>query len=383
MIDIYLLYNKTKTGKSLAFLLCAILTKIMQNPFNIFFPKKMVGVDVGTASVKVVEISRWGQGRTLENYGEIKSDFIYKEPLTDSKMGEGMLASSFVSTAVRGILDEAKIKTKSAIFSIPDFSTFCTSFEMPPMPEKEVKDAIYYNASQYITLPIAEVTLDWHVVTNDGAAKNEPIKVFLVAIPNQVISEYKKIAKDAGLNLYALEAEAMGITRALIRHTKRTICLMDIGVQSSTINIIDNGFLKRSYTFNFYSNQLTRVISSALGIPEKEAEEIRNKEGLNSPRPELLEALVPLIDPLVGKIRSISAEFSQTEKKEIEEIYLTGGTARLPGLKEYFEKATGKKVYLPNCFSDLLYPPILENTLRDMSPSFAVAVGVALSGLET
>jgi type IV pilus assembly protein PilM len=355
----------------------------MQNPFNIFFPKKMVGVDIGTASVKVVEISRWGQGRTLENYGEIKSDFIYKEPLTDAKMGEGMLASSFVSTAVRGILDEAKIKTRSAIFSIPDFSTFCTSFDMPPMPEKEIKDAIYYNASQYITLPISEVTLDWHVVTNGSAAKNEPIKVFLVAIPNQVISEYQKIAKDAGLELYALEAEAMGITRALIRHTKRTICLMDIGVQSSTINIIDNGFLKRSYTFNFYSNQLTRVISSALGIPEKEAEEIRNKEGLNSSRPEISEALVPLIDPLIGKIRSISAEFSQTEKKEIEEIYLTGGTASLPGLKEYFEKALGKKVYLPNCFSDLLYPPILENTLRQMSPSFAVAVGVALSGLET
>ncbi len=351
----------------------------MWNPFNILFPKRMVGIDVGTSSIKIVEISRWGKGKTLENYGEIKSDVIYKESLTDSRMGGTLLASNFVSTAIRAVLDEAKIKTKSAIFSIPDFSTFCTSFEIPPMPEKEIKDAIYYNASQYITLPISEVTLDWHIMPNGGG----PLKVFLVAIPNQVIAEYQKMALDAGLKLYALEAEALGITRALVKNNKKTICLMDIGVQSSTINIIDNGSLKRSYTFNFYSNQLSRAVSAALGISDKEAEEIKNKEGIISSREGVAQTMQLLIDPLLVKIRSICAEFLQTEKKEVEEIYLTGGTAHLPGLKEYFTESLGKKTYVPNCFSDLLYPPILEETLRGLSPSFSVAVGVALSGLET
>jgi len=355
---------------------------IFKNPFGALFPKKMVGIDVGTSSIKIVEVSRFGDGKTLENYGEIKSAFVYREALPNGQKGVNLLAGSSVSNAIKAIMDEAKMKTRSVVFSIPDFSTFCTSFEIPNMPEKEISEAVYYNASQYITLPISEVTLDWRIIANSPGDKNSLLKVFLVAVPNQVVQEYQKIAKDAGLELYALEAEALGITRALIKNNKKTVCLMDIGVQSSTINIIDNGFLKRSYSFNFYSSQLARAVSSALGVEISKAEEIKNKEGITSSREGVSDTLYLLIDPLLSKIRSISAEFFQTEKKEVEEIYLIGGTANLPGLKEYFEESLKKKVYVPNCFSDLLYPPILENTLREMSPSFSVAVGVALSGIE-
>ena len=375
MIDIDLLYNsiRLKTRRNFA----------MWNPFLVFFPKKMVGIDVGTSSIKVVEVSHWGHGKTLENYAEIQSSLVYKGPASDAKTPANLLAGTVVSNAIKAMLDEANIKTKSVIFSIPDFSTFCTSFDIPPMPEKEIRDAIYYNASQYITLPITEVTLDWQIIPNAPGNTNLPIKVFLVAIPNQVIAEYQEMAKQAGLELNALEAEALGITRALIKNSKKTVCLMDIGVQSSTVNIIDNGFLKRSYSFNFYSNQLSRAVASALGVCDAEAEEIKKKEGLVSSRQALSETLHLLVDPLVAKLRSISAEFSQSEKKEIEEVYITGGTANLPGLKEYFQDQLGKKTSVPNCFSDLLYPPILDTTLRQMSPSFSVAVGAALSGLET
>ena len=353
----------------------------MLNPFKMFFPKRMVGVDIGTSAVKIVEISKWGQGKTLENYGEINSSFISSEPLINVKKGAGVLSNSLASTAIRGVLDEAHIRTKAVIFSIPDFSTFCTSFEMPTMPEKEIAAAIKYNAAQYITLPIKEVTLDWKIIPPLLGAKNPSIKVFLVAVPNQVIQEYQTMAKNAGLEIYALEAEALSITRALIRNNKKTICLMDIGVQSSTINIIDKGFLRRSYSFNFYSGQLSKAVSSALGIGLEKAEEIKNKEGLISSRPGVPETLYLLIDPLIAQIKNISAEFFQAEQKQVEEIYLTGGTANLPGLKEYFAESLKKSVYVPNCFSDFLYPPVLDQELKEMSPRFSVAVGAALAGL--
>jgi len=104
-----------------------------KNPFMMFFPKKMLGVDVGTSSIKIVEISRWGGGKTLENYGEVASTALYKEPVKTFERGSYLLSDFFVSRAVTAILQEAKIKTKEAIFSIPDFSTFCTSMELPPM----------------------------------------------------------------------------------------------------------------------------------------------------------------------------------------------------------------------------------------------------------
>lgn len=358
------------------------MRNIFINPFKVFFPKRMVGIDIGASSVKVVEISRWGKGNTLENYGEVKSSVIYKKDASIAEKPGNLFSDGSASMIIKAILEEAKIKTKEAVFSAPDFSTFCTSFDMPNMPAKEIPEAIKYSASQYITLPISEVALDWQIISTPPENKKSPIKVFLAAMPNQVVREYQEIAKISGLELYALEAEALSVVRALVKNRKKTICLMDIGVQSSTINIVDNGFLKRSYSFNFHGSQLSKTVSSVLGVELDKAEEIKNKEGILSSRQNMAEALYLLINPLLAETRSISGEFFQSEQKQVEEIYLTGGVANLPGLKEYFAESLKKDVYVPNCFTDFLYPPILEETIKEMSPRFSVAVGAALGGLE-
>ncbi len=348
-----------------------------------FFPKKMVGVDAGTASIKIVELSRWGAGKTLENYGEIKSASLYKEPFRNVEKGTYLLSDYFVSRAIRAVLDEAKIRTKAAIFSIPDFSCFCVSFDLPPMSQKEIQQAVYYNAPQYIPLPITETTLDWKLIAGAPGDKQSSLKIFLVAIPNQVIQEYQRVAQMAGLELYAVEAEVLGISRALAKDSKKCICLIDIGVQSTTINVIDKGKLKKSYSFGFAGSQLTYAISSVLNLGHVEAEEIKKKEGLISAKENISNTLYLLIDPLLVEVKKILSDFYLQEEKEADEIYLTGGTSALPGLKEYFAEILKKKVEIPNCFSDLLYPPILEQTIEKIAPSFSVATGVALGGLET
>lgn len=348
-----------------------------------FFPKKMIGIDIGTSSIKIVEISRWGQGKVLENYGEIKSTSLYKEPFRNVERGSYLLSNYFVSRAIRAILDEAKIKTKAAIFSIPDFSTFCTSFDLPPMSANELKEAVYYNASQYIPLPITETTLDWRLISGTPGEKRSSLKIFLVAIPNQIVEDYQKVAQLAGLDLYAVEAEALGLTRSLVTQDKNNVCLIDIGVQSTTVNIIEKKILKKSYSLDFAGSQLNYSISSALGLGHLEAEELKNKEGLVSSREEISKTLYLLIDPLIIEIKKILSDFYLQEGKDINTIYLTGGTSSLPGLKEYLEEVLKNKVEIPNCFSELLYPPILGQTIEKMAPSFSVATGMALGGLET
>jgi Tfp pilus assembly PilM family ATPase len=187
----------------------------------------------------------------------------------------------------------------------------------------------------------------------------------------------------AGLELYAVEAEALGLVRSLVRENKSNICLIDIGVQSTTINIINSHGLKKSYSFNFAGSQLTYSIASALGLGHTQAEELKNKEGLTSSKKEISDTLYLLVDPLMIEVKKILSDFYQEEGKEIDAVYLTGGTSNLPGLKEYFTEVLKKKVEVPNCFSELLYPPILSENLKEMAPRFSVAVGVALGGLET
>jgi type IV pilus assembly protein PilM len=356
---------------------------IFANPLKMFFPKRMVGIDIGTASIKVVEISRWGQGKTLENYGEIKSASLYKESFRNIEKGSYLLSNYFVSRAIRAVLDEARIKSKAVIFSIPDFSTFCTSFELPPMSAEELPGAVYYNASQYVPLPITETTLDWKLIGGTPGDKKSTLKIFLIAIPTQTVQDYQKVAQLAGLELYAVEAEALGLARSLVREDRNCVCLIDIGVQSTTINIVDRKNLKKSYSFNFAGSQLTYSISSALGLGHQEAEELKNKEGLISSKEQISKTLYLLIDPLVIEVKKVLSDFYQQEGKEVDAIYLTGGTSALPGLKEYFTEVLKKKVEIPNCFSELLYPPILGENLEKMAPSFSVATGVALGGLET
>ncbi len=356
---------------------------IFSNPLKMFFPKKMVGIDVGTAGIKVVELSRWGQGKTLENYGEIKSTSLYKEPFRSVERGSYLLSNYFVSRAIRAILDEARIRTKAVIFSIPDFSTFCTSFELPPMSVGELKSAVYYNAPQYIPLPITETTLDWKLISGTPGDKQSALKIFLVAIPNQTIEDYQKVAQLAGLELYAVEAEALGLARSLVKGDNACACLVDIGVQSTTINIVDKKSLKKSYSFDFAGSQLTYSISSALGLGHAEAEELKNKEGLTSSKEEISKTLYLLVDPLIVEVKKILSDYYIQEGKEVEVIYLTGGTSALPGLKEYFTEVLKKRVEISNCFSELLYPPILGETLEKLAPTFSVATGVALGGLET
>ncbi len=331
------------------------------------FGKKIVGIDIGTASIKVVELSRFGSSKKLENYGELKSSFI-------GNSETGKIDVEVIGQAIKSILNEANIKTKRAIFSIPDFSTFCTSFDIPAMTEKEIAGAISYNASQYITLPISEVTLDWQVTPDPStlpkiATKEKSLlKVFLVAVPNQLVQDYKAIAKAAGLDLRAIEAEVFGISRALIKDNRKTVCLVDIGAKTSTINIVDKITLEKSYSFNFGSSVFT--------------DPLLLKEGFNSQKKETVETLTGLLSPLLNEIKNISAEFLQKNQRGIEEYYLTGGVANMPGLKEYFAKTLGKSASIPNCFSGIAYPKVLGKTLEQTSPSFSAAVGVALGGLD-
>ena len=353
------------------------------NPFNLFFPKKMIGVDIGTSSIKMVELSRWGGGKTLENYGEVKSASLLKGQFKSPDGGSYLFSASHVSKAIKAILQEARMKTKAAIFSIPDFSTFFVSFDLPPMSEKEIPDAVRFNAPQYIPLPISETTLDWKLISGVPGNKQSNLKVLVVAVANQVIQEYQRIAQMSGLELYALEAEALAVTRALVKDNKKIICLIDVGVQSTTVNIIDKGILKKSYSLDSVSgNRLTHAVASAIDKSYAEAENIKHEQGLLSKEESVRSTLYLLIDPLLLEVRKICSEFSQYEDKEVEEIYLTGGTANLPGLKEYFSEVLKKEIKIPNCFADFLYPPILSDTLSEMSPRFSIAIGVALQGLQ-
>ena len=343
-----------------------------------FIPKSSLGIDIGTSTIKVVELSRWGTRKSLKNYGEMRSEVLYDKPFRTAEKSSLLLSSREIARAIRGILEEAKIETKNAVFSIPDFSSFFTHFELPAMTKEELPQAVQYEARKHVPLPFSEVTFDWHILNKKrfGLPK-EPIKILMVVVPNELINQYQNIASLAKLRLQALEAEVFGLIRCSQKDEKESLVVLDMGAQTTTINVVKKGVLQSSRSIEIGGGNLSERIAQSLSIGRKEAEEKKIATGLLSK--ELKTILAPLLDTVAVEIKVAIQEFKQ---EEIQRVVLGGGSARLPGLKEYLKESLKKEIELIDSFRTVFYPPVLEETIKKMGPGYAVAVGMALRGLE-
>jgi len=345
------------------------------------FRTRYLGIDVGTSAVKLVELSGWRGRRKLENYGEIETEAFYEKPFRTFKRGTFLLSVEDIAKAIKAIKREAGIKTKKVNFAIPDFSTFFTSFELPPMSEDELPQAVRFEASQHVPLPLSELALDWSLI--EGRLSKTRLKILLVAIPERVVDQYKEVAARCGLELDSLEAEVFSFTRALSeRQKKKVVALVDIGAQTTTISMIDSGTLKVSHSFDISGNELTHNLSKSLRIDLDEAEELKKKYGLREEGRAVKKILEPRINLIISEVGKIGTRFKQGEGKEMEEVVLGGGTATMPGLKEHFNEELKCPVKIADPFSDIYCPSILESELKKAGPSFGVAIGLALRGLE-
>ncbi len=361
-------------------------------PFKIS-SKKALGIEIGASSIKVVELSKAGKKITLENYAEVSTAVFQERSFRIFEKNTLSFSTEDIVKVIRAILEEAKIKTKKVFFSIPDFASFFTWFDLPPMTEKEIPQAINFIARQHIPLPLSEVTLGWQVIDGQFSGREKSkIKIILVAVPNEVISQYQEIAKFSQLELGALEVEAFALCRSLLKEEKNPIILVKIGAQSTTCSVVDNSILKRSHNFEISGNNLTYLIANSLGINYNKAEQLKMKMGIIplsssetknlAPEENIRDLILPFIDLILVEVEKIIDNFFQTEEKKVQKIILAGGTAYLPGLKDYFQEKLKIEVSIAQPFSNLSYPPILENTLKETGPVYAVAAGMALRGLE-
>jgi type IV pilus assembly protein PilM len=297
------------------------------------------------------------------------------------------LESRDIARAIKGILEEAKMTSQKAVFSIPDFSTFYTTFDLPPMSLPEIPQAVRFQARQQIPLPLSEVSLDWSVI--EGEIKDQQssgLKILLVAVPNEIINQYQEIARLCRLELLALEAEVFGFLRSAQVDKRKTLALIDIGARSGTCSLVDRGVLKQSRSFEPAGSEITEVLAKSLQIDWRAAEDLKNQYGLQlQSEPEkakIREVMLTVVDAAIEEIKKTFQSFSLLESRSPESVVLAGGLALLPGFKEYLAQQLGKDAEIVKPFTKIFYPPILEKTLAILGPGLSIAVGAALRGLE-
>ena len=346
--------------------------------------KKYLGIDIGTFSTKVVELSYSKNTAVLENYGEKINKIDNKDLENNIRKKTFFSSDQEVANNIKSILSKTKINSQEAVFSIPDFMSFFTVFTTPPMPKEEIASVVRFEARQHIPLPLEEITLDWSLIKNKENKKDEKkeLKILLVAVPNKTILKYQKIADLIGIKFSAIEAEIFSLARSSIKKEDilKTIQLIDLGVQSTIITILRNNSIQSTYSIDFSSSENIKYLADFSKISYNEATKIVEREGLANGKMGFL--MKQRIDELISESKRVSDSFFRSEKKEVEKIILTGGSSLIPGLLEYFIEKTGEEVEIVDPFSNIVYPPILKETLKEIGPRYSVAVGLALRGME-
>lgn len=353
------------------------------------FAKKFLGVDIGTSSIRLVELEKSGGGFALSNYGQIDLDRIESDMPKLSKRAVSVFSTDEIAEMIQTILINAKIKTRQCAFSIPDFSTFFTAFSLPPMTEKELPEAVAFEARQHIPLPVESVAIDWQLVAGE-AGSPEKLEVTVAAIPNEIIAQYRQIAEKAKLEVVLMEAEMFGLAQALVpKDEARCICLIDIGSQSTVCSLVEKQILRYSHSFDRGGSYLTEELVRRLPVSQEVARDIREVYGLK---------LITLADPEIkGKIKAVLREvlapvfrevdimlgdYQRLANSEVAKIVLSGGIGGIAEIRELFADYFKKEIEIANPFKDIDYPPALENDLKNIGPAFAVAAGMAQRGLD-
>ncbi len=343
-------------------------------------PDSVLGVDVGTSSIRAVELSRHGQQEKLENYVKVTPPAAEPRFLGGASKGKLLLSDQRIAEMLKKSLLEAGVESEQAYFSIPDFSTFFTTFSLPSMKKEEIKDAVRFEARQRVPMPIREVTLDWVLIKGNFFPRSkERLEILLVVVPNRVIDRYTSIAELAGLKLKGVEAEVFAIQRAAARDEKDTMGLIDIGVQSTTVSIVDEGTLKTSYSFDIAGHDLTHRISKMMDLSFERAEVIKENKGLLNP--ETKKTLEPILRDMTDEIRRASDGFYRERGKQATRFIMAGATAAMPGLKEYLTQELSSDIEISFPFRGMVYPSILEKELLKIGPGFTIAAGMAIKGL--
>jgi type IV pilus assembly protein PilM len=356
----------------------------------IFANKKIqnsLGIDIGTKVIRAVEISGSKGKLTLENYGEVNLDVACKQFFRSFDRKNLNPAVNNIAVAIAAIIAETGINTKKVVFSLPDFATFFTTFELPPMSKKEIANAIGFEARKYIPLPLSELVLDWQLMNKESLKENN--KVLVMAVPKIIVEQYKTIAEQAGLELTALEAEAMALKRAVIKENDPPTCLLEVGFQSTNINIVDEGFMKMSFSFDMAGKDLTYSLSQTLNIPAGEAEVMKKTEGLtDSGETKISHILIPILSIISEKAKTVIRDFENKEGKKVEKVILAGGTSMMPGIQEYFDKSLNQdasqvlKVEIAEPFKNIVYPSVLEKKMKEINSNYAISLGEALRKFE-
>ena len=344
-------------------------------PFNAY-----LGIDIGTTSIKVVELAQNDGSISLKNYGILENFGHLERENAAIQTSSLKIMDEMTTEMLKELMRQMGPMVRNAVFSLPAFSSFVTVMDLPTLSDKDLKAAIPYEARQYIPIPLTEVVLDWQALNPLAGAGSERSQILLIAVPQEVVNKYYRIAQQSGLNLKALELESVSLARALVNHDPTTTLIIDMGSRATSISIVDEKNIRLTHDIDTAGNDLTLAVARGLNISTLTAEQMKKDRGLAvAPDSQYLPALItPLLDVIINEVSKVKQRYFDKNRREVKRVILTGGGVLPPGISDYFSKELGLETFFGNPLSKINYNPQLEPAIRDIGNTLSVALGAAL-----
>ncbi len=333
--------------------------------------KSLVGLDIGTSEVKVVELTEVGEQLVISGFG--RSKIATKEGTKD---------------AIADALRRSGIKTKRVATAVSGRSVIVRYINMVAMSDEELKSALRFEADKYIPFELDEVVLDCARLEDASESKegSKEIKVLLVAVKRNVIDEHVQLIQSLGLVPTVIDVDSFALGNAFelnslnsprVDDDKKVIALVEIGAVKTNINILKGTTSYFSREVYLAGNDFTESIARRLGIEAAEAAEQKNSpEGREDA---IEESILPVLDDLGNEIHLSFDYFENQFDQEVDEVYISGGSAGIPGLKNAFERIFDRRIHFwdPTENLEVRGDRIDVQELKDHKSQLAVAIGLA------
>ncbi|MFA5886336.1 MAG: type IV pilus assembly protein PilM [Patescibacteria group bacterium] len=342
-----------------------------------------LGIDIGDSSLKMVELEKRNRQIYLTNYA-------FSETVSEVNFMK-VDDINYLAQAINKVRLEAGIKATRVTASLPTFAVFSSIININSSDKKKLAGIINEEAKKVIPLPLEEMTLDWKIVTDEGAksakrdSARDGLRVFLTGSPKKLVRKYIDIFRAAKLNLLSLETETFSLVRSLVGDDKSTVMIVEIGANSTDLSIVKESIPVLNRSLAVCGATVTKALSEKLGLSFTQAEQFKlDLSGALSAdsREELPQLVAKTLDPVVVEIQYMLDFFHSQNSGPVEKIILSGGGALLLNLADYLAKRLNLQVIIGDPWSRIRYAEELRPVLSEVGPRLAVAIGLAMREIE-
>lgn len=333
-------------------------------------PSTAVGLDIGSSSVKVVQL--------LSQPGS-----LFKQLVSFDIQSFKSSKSADVSLAIKKALENANITTKMVNTSVSGQAVIVRYVQMPKMTKEELLKALKFGLGKYIPFNLDEVNYDFQILGDSGEGRGQKMmKVLLVAVKKEVIEERIKILQNTGLTPGVIDVDSFAIVNSfqLVQNeNKGIVAVLDIGADITSTTILKNNIPHFNRDIPIGGRHLTKAIVEEFEVDEKEAEQLKHDP--KDKYGDLINAIRTVLDSIASEIQ-MSFNYAESQMGgSVQKIFLTGGTAKFKGIDKVLNSILGIDVEVWDPTRILqINPSLPKERFVNIGPLLTVSIGLALRG---